>query len=248
MAPSGTIVFYAVLVAPGFLAVMTANSLAAVERDYSQFMLLAWSLVASLLIDVMFIGMYQVAEGNITDFNQLPGVLFDPYLRVDYIAYMLVFSVIVGIVAAIGILLDLPGRTRRRLQAYAQIKFDPRQPWPNFMEETGSVRVKTSDNQLYAGDVVEWSRAERSRQLRIEDPRWYNPHIHDYVDVGREDMLFFEEDISRLLMRTRYDRPGLWERVMDRVSSSSESTAEQSSEVDENSGDKTESDEDEESS
>ena len=89
MAPfDGNLIFYAVLIAPGFIAVMTAISLAAVEHEYSSFVLLVWSLVLSLIIDTGFVTAYQVLNGEITSFDQLAGLLFQPYFRVDYIGLL----------------------------------------------------------------------------------------------------------------------------------------------------------------
>lgn len=211
----GNIIFYAVLIAPGFIAVMTAISLAAIEHDYSSFVLLVWSLVLSLIIDTGFLTVYQSLNSEITSFDQLTGLLFEPYFRVDYIGLILLFSILLGIVGAIGILVDIPGRLRRLLQALAYIKYNPRQPWANFMQDTGSVRIKTTDDQLFAGEVIEWSRAGREKEVRIADPYRYNEDIHEYEPVGREDMLFLEKDIDRLLMRTEFQRPSLRERLAD---------------------------------
>jgi len=49
---------------------MTAVSLAAIEDDIKQFVLLVWSLVSSLLIDALFIGAYQIFVEPITSFSR----------------------------------------------------------------------------------------------------------------------------------------------------------------------------------
>jgi hypothetical protein len=200
--PSGTIAFYAVLVAPGFVAVMTAISLSAIEDDLSQFVLLVWSLVSSIFIDTVFLAVYQLFSGPITGFNALPALLFTPFFRYDYIAYIFGFSIIVGFIYSGGILLDLQGRARKRLQKKSRITYNPRQPWQNFMRDAGSIRIKTQDDELYTGDVGEYSRAGRNREVRIQNPHRYDPSIHGYEPVGREDMLFMDDDIDRVLMRS----------------------------------------------
>ncbi|EMA54990.1 DUF6338 family protein [Halococcus thailandensis] len=200
--PSGTIAFYAVLVAPGFVAVMTAISLAALEDDHSQFVLLVWSLVSSLLIDTVFLAIYQHFNDPITAFTELPSVLFTPAFRYDYIACIFGFSVLVGIIYSGGILLDLQGRLRRVLQLQSNITYNPRQPWQNFMRDAGSIRIKTQDNELYTGDVAEYSRAGRDREVRVQNPQRYDSGTHGYEPVGREDMLFMDDDIDRVLMRS----------------------------------------------
>lgn len=200
--PSGIIAFYAVLVAPGFVAVMTAISLAALEDDHSQFVLLVWSLVSSLLIDTVFLAVYQFFNGPITAFTELPSVLFTPFFRYDYIAYIFVFSILVGIVYSGIIIRDVQGSLRRFLQKNSDITYNPRQPWENFMRDAGSIRIKTPDDELYTGDVSEYSRAGRDREVRLQNPQRYDSSIHGYEPVGREDMLFMDEDIDRVLMRS----------------------------------------------
>lgn len=204
--PIETILFYAVFVAPGFVAVMAVISLAAIEEDYSAFTLLVWSLVASLVIDTLFIGYYQWADTPIESFDQFTGILFDPHFQVRYVLGILAISAVVGVVAAVGILADIPGRMRRVLQAKSQIRVNPRQPWANFMRDTWSVRIKTSDGELYEGLVTEWSRAGQPKEVRIKDPHYYDFETGDYQSMKREEMLFLEKDIDRLLMREKDER------------------------------------------
>lgn len=209
MAPlsGSTAVFYVVLIAPGFIAVMTAISLAAVEDDHSKFVLLVWSLVTSLVIDTVFLFLYQTFVKTINSFDELPTILFTPHFRVDIIAGILLASLVVGVFAAAGLLLDIPGRARRLLQSKFAISYNPRQPWENFMRKAGSIRIKTSDDELYTGKVVEWSRAEKPREVRIANPHRY--HLEEgYEPVGGEDMLFLDDDIDRILLRSRDDESG----------------------------------------
>lgn len=210
---SGTVIFYAVLIAPGFIAVMTAISLAAIEDELSQFVLLVWSLVTSLVIDTAFISWYQWVYGPITSFEALPGILFQPFFRVDFIAYIFGISVLVGVVGATGILADVAGRGRRMLQRPASVTYSPRQPWANFMRDTKSIQVKTSDDQLFAGELVEWSRAERPKEIRIANPYVYLQEEHDFEPVGKEDMLFLETDIDRITMRTEDNRISISQKI-----------------------------------
>lgn len=83
--PIDTVLFYAVFVAPGFVAVMTVISLAAIEEEYSPFALLVWSLVASLVIDTLFIAYYQRYNTRIESFDQLTNILFDPGFQARYV-------------------------------------------------------------------------------------------------------------------------------------------------------------------
>ncbi|GAA0291326.1 DUF6338 family protein [Halarchaeum salinum] len=214
----GDILFYVVLVAPGFIAVMTAVSLAAVEDEISQFVLLIWSLVSSIIIDGLFLAGYQLVYSPIRSYEELRTFLFDPFFRVDLIAIIFLLSGAIGVAYAVGILVDLPGRLRRTLQAKAHITYNPRQPWENFMKGAGSIRIKTSDDELYTGDVVEWSRAGKPKEVRVKHPYRYSLEEEDYEWVGGESMLFLEDDIDRILLRVGDGRESFWARVRSRLS------------------------------
>jgi hypothetical protein len=194
----GNAIFYAVLIAPGFVAVMTAVSLAAIEDDIKQFVLLVWSLVSSLLIDALFIGAYQIFVEPITSFSQFQGILFDPAFRIGYILVIFAVSLFVGVMYAAAILIDLPGILRGIIQAKMQVSYSRRQPWENYLKHADQVMVKTSDDQLYIGDVSGWSRANRQKELRITDPHRYNEKEQEFEPVGGPEQLFLNDDIQRI--------------------------------------------------
>lgn len=194
----GNAIFYAVLIAPGFVAVMTAVSLAAIEDDIKQFVLLVWSLVSSLLIDALFIGAYQIFVEPITSFSQFQGILFDPAFRIGYILVIFAVSLFVGLLYASAILIDLPGILRSIIQAKMQVSYSRRQPWENYLKHADQVMVKTSDDQLYIGDVSGWSRANRQKELRITDPHRYNEKELEFEPVGGPEQLFLNDDIQRI--------------------------------------------------
>lgn len=181
--PIDTVLFYAVLVAPGFVAVMTAIRLAAVEEEFSAFTLLVWSLVASLVIDTLFIAVYQQVNMPITSFDQLTSILFEPHFQVWYVFIILGFSAIVGVLASMAILTDIPGRMRRALQMWAHVQRNPRQPWADFVQDTYAMRVITNHGEVYGGFVNEWSRAGRPIQLRLEDVHRLDPDTGDYIPL-----------------------------------------------------------------
>jgi hypothetical protein len=194
----GSAVFYAVLIAPGFVAVMTAVSLAAIEDDIKQFVLLVWSLVSSLLIDALFIGAYQQFVEPITSFSQFQSILFDPAFRIDYILTIFAVSLFVGVLYAAAILIDLPGVLRNILQSKMQVSYSRRQPWEDYLKHADQVMVKTSDDQLYIGDVNGWSRAGPGKELRISDPHRYNENTKEFEMVGGPEQLFLDADIQRI--------------------------------------------------
>lgn len=210
--PIETVLFYVVFIAPGFIAVMTTISLAAIEKEYTPFTLLVWSLVASLVIDTLFIAYYQLTNTLIESYGQLTGILFDPHFQVSYVLGILLFSFLVGITATAGVLADVPGRMRRVLQAKSHVRVNPRQPWSNFVQNTRVLRIKTSDGEIYRGLVREWSRAGRPKEVRLKSVQRLNPETREYIPFDRE-MLFLEKDIDRLLMLEEDDRPSVWERA-----------------------------------
>jgi len=209
----GNAIFYAVLIAPGFVAVMTAVSLAAIEDDIKQFVLLVWSLVSSLLIDALFIGVYQILVEPITSFSQFQGILFDPAFRIGYILIIFAVSLFVGLLYAAAILIDFPGILRGILQAKMQVSYSRRQPWEEYLKHADQVMVKTSDNQTYIGDVSGWSRANRQKELRITNPHRYNENIKDFEPVGGPEQLFLNDDIQRITVRKTDQILSIRERV-----------------------------------
>ena len=214
--PSGTAIFYVFLIAPGFVAVATTISLAAIEREHSRFTLLVWSVVLSIIIDALTVFIYQSLVKPIRSFDEMYSLLFNPGIQVDYIFFVLALSLIIGTFGAGFLLLGIPDRARQLVQSRSDIVVNPRQPWTNFIRGTGWIRVKTSDNATYAGVVSEWSRANRQNELRIDDP-----HILTVTDDGKQDfepadgesMLFLENDIDRVTMLTKDERASLREKI-----------------------------------
>ena len=213
---SDTALFYAVFIAPGFISVMTVISLAAIEDEFSNFALLVWSLVVSLVIDTAFLAVYQRFVTPIQSLGQIPQILFEPAFQPEYVIAILAASFLLGLLGSIVILIDIPGGLRRLLQAKLHISFNPRQPWANFMRDADWVEIKTKDNELYQGRVTEWSRAGRPKQVWVKNPHRYHGTSQEFEPVDSEhpsEMLFLEEDIVRLTMVTRYSLPSLWSRV-----------------------------------
>ena len=213
--PSGTAIFYVFLIAPGFVAVVTATTLAAVEREHSRFTLLVWSLVLSIVIDGISIFTYQSLMEPIRSLDQMHSLLFNPGIQVLYIFLVLALSLVIGTIGAGFILFSVTDRARQLLQSKADIVVNPRQPWANFIRETGWVRVKTADDATFAGLVSEWSRANRQKELRVEKPHILNVEDgqEEFVLVGGKSMLFLEKDIDRVVMLTEDERPSIRERI-----------------------------------
>lgn len=235
---ASSVLFYTVLVAPGFVTVFTTISLAAIERDHSEFTLLVWSLVMSLIIDTAFLATYQWMYGRVSSINEFTAIFFDPYFHFGYIIVIFSTSFALGVIGAGGLLLEVPDRLRRGLQTKSQMAVNPRQPWANFLRDTDEVQVWTSDEQYYRGFVIEWSRAGRPRQLRILDPYRYESETNSWVQAGPEEMLFMEGDIQRVMMLEMDVRPTLWRRLVRFVTPSRDNNNKESedSESDSNKG------------
>jgi len=200
---------------------MTAISLSAIENEIKQFVLLVWCLVTSLVIDTVFLMVYQWRNGPVTDIGELSNVFFQPQFRVDYVATIFGFSVLVGLVYSFAILADFPGKLRAVMQMWMDSSYTPEQPWEQFMENAGKIRIKTNDDELYSGDVVGWSRAQRPREVRVMNPqRYYNQGGEREDDIGFEpvggtEMLFLDEDIDRVVMLTEDGRLSRLQRLID---------------------------------
>jgi len=78
------------------------------------------------------------------------------------------------------------------------VSYSRRQPWENYLKHADQVMVKTSDDQLYIGDVSGWSRANRQKELRITDPHRYNEKEQEFEPVGGPEQLFLNDDIQRI--------------------------------------------------
>ena len=200
---SGTVALYTVLIAPGFVAVMTAITLSAIERTQSRFVLLVWSVVSSIIIDTIGIAVYQHFHTPINTFGALSSILFTPRFRSEYVLAIFLLALIMGFIYSLFILAEIPEKFRAGVQHWSAITYNPRQPWQNFMREAGSIRIKTHDDEFYAGDVSEYSRAGRDRQVRIKNPHLWQPDNGGYQDMGREDMLFMEDGMDRILNLSR---------------------------------------------
>lgn len=213
-------VFYTVLIAPGFIAVMTAISLASVENEIPSFVILIWSLVSSLVVDTAFLAIYQWWYGAITTFDAMTEIFFQPYFRTDLVFAILLGSFGLGLIYTGAILGNLPNHLRRLIQRKARITYNPRQPWENFMKLTGSVLVKTNDDQLYFGRVVQWSRANKPKELWIDNLSRYDKERDEFEPYGGEttnsgvgsDAVFLEDNIDRVVIWEKSTRRSFWQR------------------------------------
>jgi hypothetical protein len=216
--PPGSAAFYVVLIAPGFVAVMTAISLAAIEDEIKQFVLLIWSLVLSLIIDTFLITVYDWLVAPVTSINQLRQILFEPSFRADCVAIVLATSVVVGMIYAAGVLVDVPGVIRKKFQSKMQVKYSTSQPWEEILKEADQVKVNTTDDQIFVGHVVGWSRAGREKELRLKHVEGYNPNKREMEDLHGDELFLQGSNIQRITVLRQYRFFSIRERISNTIS------------------------------
>lgn len=204
--PNDTL-FWVVLLAPGFISVIIATTLSALERDLPTYYLIFASLSSSVIIDSIFVSIYGVFGGDPSEmFAQGGEYLLEPEFRIDIIASLLLLSVIVGVFYSIGIIYGVPRRFREYLWTNRNVTGHKGQPWQTFLQKSGQIRVKTSDNQLFSGMPIRWNNDDREKELVIQSPHRYNTTSEEYEPAGGEQMLFTESDISRVLQQQTRDQ------------------------------------------
>lgn len=116
------------LIAPGFVAVLMAINLGVVEQQVRETVLFGASLVTSVFIDTIFLGIYQATGGEISGLNSTETIFFSPDFQPHLVFALIGLSVGVGLVYSIGLIYDLPRRFREGLWAGSDYSRHPRQP------------------------------------------------------------------------------------------------------------------------
>jgi hypothetical protein len=191
------------VIAPGFVATILAMSLSAVEKNLSNGRVLTISLVSSLVIDSLFLTIVQsLTTRSITGPNTVTDIFFTPNFQPEYPLLLIVLSLLLGIVYSIGLILNLHGRTREllwdKIRRQDGRSRDPWQPWEGTLRDAGLVKVLTSNGDVIAGKVYEFSRVNKPRQLRLFEPEVWDSDESKFEESSDEYVLLFEEDIERL--------------------------------------------------
>ncbi|WP_410766422.1 DUF6338 family protein [Haloferax sp. DFSO60] len=208
MAPSLSpqyILLALLLVAPGFISTLIAINLGVVERKISETRLLGVSLVSSLIIDTVFIELYQRTGGSVTSLSGTQTIFFTPQFRGDLVLGLLAGSVVLGLLYAIALTYDIPKRIRRGIWSRNHYSRHHRQPWEGALENAHEVNVITSDRELVNGILSEYSRVEKERQLVLQDPSWLDRQSGNLVKSGEKSVVLLEDDIQRLTIITKKD-------------------------------------------
>lgn len=197
------IILALLLIVPGFIATLIGINLGVVEREIPETRLLVTSLVSSLLIDTIFIGIYQWCGGSVTSLSGTQTVFFTPQFRADLVLGLLTVSVVIGFIYAILLTYDIPKKTRQKLWSRNHYSRHHRQPWEGALENAHEINVITSDRELVNGVLTEYSRVGKERQLVLQNPSWLDRSSGELVDEDEHSVVLLEDDIHRLTIITQ---------------------------------------------
>jgi hypothetical protein len=200
------------LVAPGFVAVIIAITLGVVERDLSNFTMLVVSIVSSILIDSVFLAIVYRLGADVSTIDSIRTLFFTPIFRADFVFLLFGISVIFGLGYSLGLVFDIHHILRERFWRLNDRKRHPWQPWEGTLRDAYMVQVITSDRELVVGELGEYSRVNKSRQLRLENPEWMNQETGQLEPDGSESVLLLEEDIDRVYVRLSEEGRKNWVR------------------------------------
>lgn len=179
------VVFVLVLLMPGFISLTLFRRILALEKKISEFELVIWSVLFSLLIYAVY-GWYN----GMTDVNVIKNNILQP----ERLVAVLGLSLVIGVVPSV-----IMKRLFRRNVFCGQI-------WNTCMrsasKEGSWVTVFTSDGKEYKGSL-HYSGGEGSpNEITIRKPKLIlrdsKGYLEEEVDIGQE-VLFNQEDIKRIV-------------------------------------------------
>lgn len=186
------------LIAPGFITVFTAITFGVIEREISNSRMLIISLIMSMIVDATLLTIAQLLGRNVESPSATKAVFFEPTFRPEYVLLLFIISFGYGFLFSELIIRDFHGKIRdNRWKNQHRIRF-PWQPWESTMKESYAVKVDTSNKESVKGILLEYSRAEKPRQLRLSQPRWWDQEAEDWIDEDESSVLLFSNDIERI--------------------------------------------------
>jgi competence protein ComGF len=196
-----TVVGLAILVAPGFIAVLIASSIGVIEREPSRFKLLVASLVSSLLIDAIFLGIYQEFYAPVNNLSQVETLFFSPQFRLDLVAIYLLIAIALGAIYSLELIFEVRSKIQHLMWSAKEYRRHRRQPWEGAMDKAAVVRVKTTSDARIIGSVKEYSRAEKPHELWLNDVHWIDRDTGEVFSDGvSESVVLMENDIERVVV------------------------------------------------
>ena len=196
------LVAFTVLIAPGFLSVLTAISIGVIERDPTRFEVLVASFVSGIVINVVFLSLYQFIYGSISSPSAIESVFFSSRFKSEIAIGYLILPVVIGLLYSLELArLNLRHRVRNLVWRGSTSRRYRRQPWQGTMENSTRLRILTADDRRIVGRIEEYSRVEKPRQLWLTDIYWVNPSNGELIDDNTTDsVLLLEEDIIRVVV------------------------------------------------
>jgi len=189
-----------ILIVPGFIAAFTGVTLGVVEQRISNAKWVTVSLVSSLIILSGFLGVTQALGGSVTGPESAVYVFFTPEFRIDRILILLGLSVLLGLVYGVVLARNFHSWFRELVWKGTDRKRNPWQPWEGAMKDAHLVQVVTKDNELVAGELDEYSRAGRDRQLVLRNVAWFadNQDNTDNPEPKAVKEMFFDDEIKQV--------------------------------------------------
>jgi len=203
-----SIIGLAALVAPGFISVLLATTIGVVEREPSRFKILVASLISSLLIDTMFLGVYQVFYEPVTGLGQLESIFFTPQFRLDLVGIYLGIAILLGLIYSLELIYEIRSKVQHLFWSRSEYRRHRRQPWEGAMDDATVVRVKTPSDARIIGQVKEYSRAEKPHELWLNDVYWVDEDTDKpFSDGVTDSIVLLEDDIDRITVLDSKDDP-----------------------------------------
>lgn len=191
------------LVAPGLIAVQLAIWIGVVETTLTDSRMLVASLVSSIVIDTLFFGLYQVVYGPIDQLDTAESIFFTPQFRPGLVLALVGLSILVGLVYAFLIIHDVTGRLRHLAWSDKDLFRYPGQPWEGTLADADIVRIDTVDDEIVIGRVGDYSRLDKPKEVVLRYPQWWDPSQGYLVDENDDAVLFRENEIRRITVRSR---------------------------------------------
>ncbi|WP_336022488.1 DUF6338 family protein [Halobellus salinisoli] len=189
-----------ILIVPGFIAAFIGVTLGVVEQRISNAKWVIVSLVSSLVILSGFLRIAQLLGDSITSPESVVYVFFTPEFQITRILILLALSVTLGLIYAAVLARNFHVWLRGLIWMGTDRKRNPWQPWEGTMKDAHLVQVITQDDELVAGELAEYSRAGRDRQLVLRDVAWFkdnqdNPQNPESKEVKE---VFFDDEIKQV--------------------------------------------------
>ncbi len=158
------------------------------------------SLVSSLIILSGFLEVTQRLGDSVTSPETVVYVFFTPEFQIDRILILLGLSVGLGFIYAAVLARNFHVWVRGFVWHGTDRKRNPWQPWEGAMKDAHLVQVVTKDNELVAGELEEYSRAGRDRQLVLRNVAWFadNQENRGAPESQPVKEMFFDDEIKQV--------------------------------------------------